>query len=238
MTAATRSRDAAATTIRRSRRSRRPSRSPRRGHSVGGWVVRIIASVALLALAYLLAVAGQVWWVARQDDRPRSDAIVVLGASQYDGRPSPVLAARLDHARQLYAAKVAPRVLTVGGKAPGDRFTEGATGKRYLRSHGIPGSALVAIGRGRDTYASLRAVRALAQRRGWHRVVIVTDPWHSLRSREMAEHLGLDAATSPARSGPAVRTRGVEARYILRETLAYVYWQVFHKSSDSGVNAL
>lgn len=235
MTAATRSRGASVTTNGRPSPSRR---SGGRGHSAGGWVVRVIAGVVLLALAYLAGVAGQVWWVARHDDRPRSDAIVVLGASQYDGRPSLVLAARLDHARRLYAAKVAAHVLTVGGKAPGDRFTEGGTGRRYLQSHGVPGSALVAIGRGRDTYASLQAVRALAQRRGWHRIVIVTDPWHSLRSRAMAEHLGLDAATSPARSGPAVRTRGVEVRYVLRETLAYVYWQVFHESSDSGVNAV
>ena len=100
-------------------------------------VRRILAALVLTVVAIVGGTAARVWWVARQDDRPRSDAIVVLGASQFDGRPSPVFKARLDHAKNLYDAGVAPRIVTVGGGAPGDRFTEARAGARYLRDKGV-----------------------------------------------------------------------------------------------------
>lgn len=195
--------------------------------------------VALLVLGVLLVVggtAGQVWWVARGDDRPPSDAIVVLGASQFDGRPSSVFEARLEHARALYRDGVAPRVITVGGGAPGDRFTEAQAGAAYLEQRDVPD--VVAVGEGRDTLQSLRAVRREMQEQGWDSAVLVTDPWHSLRSRRMATDLGIDAETSPTRSGPSVRTRGTQARYIARETAAYLYYRVFDRSAEGGPGAV
>jgi uncharacterized SAM-binding protein YcdF (DUF218 family) len=199
-------------------------------------VRRAIAAVVLVLLAVVAATAGRVWWVARHDQHPRSDAIVVLGASQFDGRPSAVFRARLDHARALWEAGVAPRVVTVGGGRPGDRFTEGAAGARYLQDHGV--TSVVAVGEGSDTLRSLKAVDRLFEGRGWHSAVIVTDPWHSLRSRRMAQDLGLEAYTSPTRSGPAVATRGTEVRYIARETAAYLYYRLFHRSSEAGPHAV
>ena len=196
---------------------------------------RLIALLVLVPVLVLLGTAGRVWWVARQDDRPRSDAIVVLGASQFDGRPSEVFKARLDHARALFEAGVAPRVITVGGGAPGDRFTEGEAGARYLSARGV---RVVAVGKGRDTLQSLKAVAAYLLGKGWHSTVLVTDPWHSLRSRRMAQDLGLMAATSPTRSGPANSSRAVELRYVARETAAYLYYRVFHRSSEAGPRAV
>lgn len=198
-------------------------------------VRRVLAAVVLAVLLVLAGTATKIWWVARHDDRPRSDAIVVLGASQFDGRPSAVFKARLDHARQLYDAGVAPRVVTVGGGAPGDRFTEGQAGAHYLAGRGV---TVVSIGRGRNTLQSLQAVQGEFRARGWHSAVLVTDPWHSLRSRRMATDLGIDASTSPVHTGPAVRTRGTELRYVARETAAYLYYRIFHRSSDAGPRAV
>lgn len=199
-------------------------------------VRRLVAAVLLALLAVVLGTAGRVWWVARQDDRPRSDAIVVLGASQYDGRPSAVFRARLDHAKELWDEHVAPRIVTVGGGAPGDRFTEAQSGATYLRSKGV--TDVVAVGVGRNTLQSMKALEVELRARGWKSVVLVTDPWHSLRSRRMAQDLGLRAATSPTRTGPANHSRGTELRYVVRETAAYLYYRVFHRSSEAGPRAV
>jgi len=195
--------------------------------------------VVLLLLAVVLVVGGtatRIWWVARQDDRRTSDVIAVLGASQFNGRPSSVLEARLEHAKTLYDAGVATQVVTLGGSAPGDRFTEAAAGKTYLAGRGVPD--VVALGEGRDTLQSIRALKAAMGPQGWKTVVIVTDPWHTLRARRMATDLGIDAVASPTRRGPSVRTRGTEVRYIGRETAAYLYYRVFGRSSEKGPRAV
>jgi uncharacterized SAM-binding protein YcdF (DUF218 family) len=199
-------------------------------------VRRVLAALVLAAFAVVLGTAGRVWWVARQDDQARSDAIVVLGASQFDGRPSAVFRARLDHARELLESGVAPRIVTVGGSRTGDRFTEAEAGKRYLASKGV--TAVVAIGVGSDTLRSLKALDRRFESEGWRSAVLVTDPWHSLRSRRMATDLGIRAATSPARTGPAVDGLGTKTRYVARETAAYLYYRVFHRSSDAGPHAV
>jgi uncharacterized SAM-binding protein YcdF (DUF218 family) len=200
--------------------------------------VKAVAAVVILALAVLLLTAGTIWWTARQDDRRVSDVIVVLGASQFDGRPSSVFTARLVHARDLWREDVAPRIVTVGGNQVGDRFTEASAGKRWLTEHGVPTRRVVALPTGSDTLSSISAVQQRMQRRGWHTAVIVTDPWHALRTGSMAEDRGIDAVVSPTRRGPAVRERSTQLRYIGRETLAYLYWKVFHRSADSGLNAV
>lgn len=191
-----------------------------------------------LVVAVVAGTAFEVWLVARSDSRPASDAIVVLGASQYDGRPSAVLAARLDHAAQLYRRGVAPRIVTVGGSRLGDRFTEGQAGTNYLVRHGVPRQALVPVGEGSDTLLSLQAAAVVFRHRGWHSAVLVTDPWHSLRARQMARDLAIKAETSPVRTGPAVRGRSTELRYVLRETGAYLFYRLFHRASPPGPAAV
>ena len=193
-------------------------------------VRRILAAVVLVVVLVVGNTAAQVWWVARGDDRPVSDAIVVRGAAPFDGRPSAILRSRLRHAQALYEDGVAPRIVTVGGGRPGDRTTEAAAGERYLIDSGVPAQRILAVESGSDTLSSLRAMDRVFDERGWRSAVLVTDPWHSLRSRQMARDLGIAAATSPTRSGPAVRTRGTQVRYIARETLAYLYYRAFHRS--------
>jgi uncharacterized SAM-binding protein YcdF (DUF218 family) len=183
-------------------------------------------------------VAVDIWWVARQDERPRSDAIVVLGASQYNGRPSAVFRARLDHAKALYDEHVASRIITVGGKQEGDAFTEARAGQNYLVAQGVPSDAILPLEEGHDTLQSVRAIDATFEDRGWESAVIVTDPWHSLRARTMARDVGIDAETSPERFGPLFSSRGTEARYIARETVAYIYYSIFGNDNVHSTGAV
>lgn len=202
------------------------------------WGLRLLGALLIVVVVYLAYVAGHIWWVARQDDHPRSDAIVVLGASQYNGTPSPVFAARLDHAKALYDAHVAPRIVTVGGKQPGDTYTEARAGQNYLVAHGVPGNAILPVEKGRDTLQSVRAVSNRFDARGWHTAVIVTDPWHCLRARTMARDAGIDAETSPERSGPLFSSRTTEIHYIWRETVAYVYYRIFGNDNVHSTGAV
>lgn len=193
---------------------------------IARWVRRSLAGLVLVGLLVVGGTAFRVWYVARADDRPRVDAIVVLGAAQYNGRPSKVFQARLEHARSLYVQGVADHIVTSGGSAVGDAYTEADSGAAWLVSRGVPKDGVVPVPEGRDTLRSLRAVADLAHRRGWSTVVIVSDPWHSLRARIMAEDAGLRAWTSPTHSGPIVQTRQTQARYIVRETGALLYYRV------------
>ena len=200
--------------------------------------VKLVAALVLLVLIVLGITAGRIWWFARQDDRRVSDAIVVLGAAQFDGRPSSVFTARLVHARDLWKDHVAPRIITVGGKRTGDRFTEASAGKIWLTQHGVPADRVVAVGSGSDTLSSMAAVESQMKSQRWSTAVVVTDPWHALRTRAMATDQGMDAVMSPTRQGPAVRQRGTQIRYISRETVAYLYYKIFGKSSDHGSKAV
>jgi uncharacterized SAM-binding protein YcdF (DUF218 family) len=188
------------------------------------WVRRVVWLLLLLILATPLGAGARVWYVARQDDRTHSDAIVVLGAAQFNGRPSAVLEWRLLHALKLYREGVAPAIVTVGGNRPGDAFTEAGTGKAWLNQHGVPNRHLVAVRSGTDTLQSMVAVGAEYRQRGWHSAVIVTDPWHALRSRTMARDNGIKAVTSPTRSGPTVGSRDTQFNYIVREAGGYLYY--------------
>ena len=196
---------------------------------------RLVAAAVVAVLQVVGGTAVSIWWTARQDDRPQSDAIVVLGASQFDGRPSSVFKARLQHARALWEDGVAPRVVTVGGSQPGDRTTEAEAGAAFLAERGVD---VVAVPEGRNTLESMEAVDALMTDEGWQSAVLVTDPWHSLRSRTMARDQGIEAQTSPTRAGPSVRTRGTQIRYILRETAAYLYYRVLGRSGEAGPSAV
>lgn len=169
------------------------AKRPRRGR----WVWRVAGLVLLGAVAYLLVTFVQVALAARADDTARSDAIVVMGAAQYDGRPSRVLRDRLDHALSLYRDGVAPRIVLTGGKRPGDRFTEAYAGYRYLGGRGVPAEHLVVVTDGSSTWDSLRAAERVLHRKGIGRVTLVSDGYHALRLRGIAGEIGLDAGVSP-----------------------------------------
>ncbi|WP_206330630.1 YdcF family protein [Modestobacter sp. KNN46-3] len=192
--------------------------------------VRVLGAAVTAALLLAASTATAIWWIARQDARPASDAIVVLGSAQYNGVPSSIFEARLEHARELYEEGVAPVVVTVGGKATGDTFTEAEAGRDYLAQNGVPADALLVVPEGVDTLESVRAVAAEFADRDWNSAVLVSDPWHAMRAERMAEDAGLDAASSPTRQGPAVQTRTTQLRYILRETAAYLLYRATGES--------
>ena len=155
-----------------------------------------------LAVVYYLVGLYQVWHSARTDEARPADAIVVLGAAQYDGRPSPVLAARLDHALELWQDGYAPRIVVTGGKQVGDRFTEATASADYLIARGVPDSAILREVQGTSTWESLAATARILRNRGLESVLVVSDPYHSLRARETARELGLDAHSSPTATSP------------------------------------
>jgi uncharacterized SAM-binding protein YcdF (DUF218 family) len=165
-------------------------------------VRRVVVLLALAVLLYYLFTVFQVWRAAEGDDTRHSQALIVLGAAQYDGRPSPVFRARLDHTADLYRQGVAPVVVVTGGKQPGDRFTEATAGADYLHAKGVPDSAIMRETTGRSSWESLAASARFLQTRGIRRVVLVSDPFHSLRIRLIASELGFDAVTSPTRTSP------------------------------------
>ena len=190
----------------------------------------MVGAGVLAAVLFVASTALAIWYTARQDARPSSQAIVVLGSAQYNGVPSSIFEARLEHALTLYQAGVAPVIVTVGGKAAGDQFAEAEAGRNYLARAGVPADALLAVPVGIDTLESMRAVGAAFAERGWVDAVLVTDPWHAMRAERMAEDAGLEARSSPTRQGPAVQTRATQFRYILRETAAYLLYRVTGES--------
>ena len=193
-------------------------------------MARVFAAAVMAFFLLVTSTALAIWWNARQDSRPASDAIVVLGSAQYNGVPSSIFAARLEHAIALYEDGVAPMIVTVGGKASGDQFTEAEAGRDYLANSGIPADALLAVPEGADTLESMRVVSAAFDEHGWSSAVLVTDPWHAMRAERMAEDAGMTAESSPTRQGPAVQTRATQFRYILRETAAYLLYRVTGES--------
>ncbi|WP_025351924.1 YdcF family protein [Nocardia nova] len=203
-----------------------------RGSALARWVRRTIAGTVLIGVVLVGGTAFRVWQVARIADYSHADAIVVLGAAQYNGTPSSVFAARLGQAYHLYTKDVAPLVITVGGKQVGDNYTEAASGKNYLEDRGVPADHILAVETGSDTLQSIEAVSAAMRDRGLGSVVLVSDPWHSLRIRTMARDEGLDAWTAPTRTGPAVYTRESQFHGIARETGALLWYQITHFSAD------
>jgi uncharacterized SAM-binding protein YcdF (DUF218 family) len=169
-----------------------------------------------LPVLYFAVTFFQVWRTSRHEGARPAQAVVVLGAAQYDGRPSPVLRARLDHAADLYHRKIAPLVVVTGGKAEGDRFTESAAGANYLHTKGVPDEAILREATGRTSWQSLAASARFLRQRGIHDVVLVSDPFHAARIHGIASELGLDAATSPTRTSPI--TGLSEFRHMVTET--------------------
>lgn len=192
--------------------------------------MRVVGAAVTSVLLLTGATGLAIWWTARQDDRPPSDALVVLGSAQYNGVPSSIFEARLEHALALWREGVAPVVVTVGGRAEGDEYSEAEAGRQYLLDAGIPADALLAVQEGEDTLESMRAVAGTFDERGWRTAVLVTDPWHAMRAQKMAEDAGMVATSSPTRQGPAVQTRTTQLKYIVRETAAYLLYRATGES--------
>lgn len=156
------------------------------------WGLRVVGAASLALCVYLSAIGVQVISASRLDQREDVDAIVVLGAAQYDGTPSPALAHRLDRALELYRDGLAPRIVLTGAKQSGDRFTEAYAGYRYLIERGVPESALTIVDQGASTYESLAATHRVLRSDGADRVLLVTDPYHNRRVIGIARELGME----------------------------------------------
>jgi len=204
-------------------KQQRPKRS--------NWTLR-----AVLALALLMVAGALVWcrWVyvqiesyAGQDQAAQvihADAIGVFGAAEYDGRPSPVYRARLDHALALYGRGIAPLIITLGG-AGGDEYSEGAVGREYLMGMGVPEDAIIAETESRNTEDSARRIAVIARANGLRKLVIVSDGTHLFRIHEICAADGLDVLTSP-RPRVAVEGGSGEGERITREILSYTAWRL------------
>ncbi len=191
-------------------------------------ILLAIAAVVLVVLGALGATAVAVWRAAHMDEASRvdrADLIAVLGAAEYDGRPSPTLQGRLEHAALLYRKGFAPLVLVLGGKRLGDVTTEADAGRAWLIGDGLPADRVIAEPQGNDTLQSLRAAAAFMRANHLTSVFLVSDPWHNLRARRMARDLGLQAYVS-ATWQSAAKSRGTRFRGYLRETFAYLYYRV------------
>lgn len=202
-----------------------PARAKRAPSSVRVFILGVLAALAAVVVAgFILAVL--ISRQATRDEAGPADAIVVLGAAQWNGKPSPVLQARLDHAYDLWTAKYAPAIIVTGGTGDGDKYSESAVARQYLIGRGIPGSALLMEQQGRTSYESMIGASDLMQQHGWRRVLLVSDPFHMLRLKRMADDLGLRSLTSPTRTSPIVSGSETEWYYKLREVATLAYYLV------------
>lgn len=169
---------------------------------LASFVVRAAVASGIALVVVATVATFRIWQQGEADERRPVDAIVVLGAAQYDGRPSPVFAARLDHAVALYRAGLAPSFVVTGGKLAGDRTTEAAVAQRYAEDRGVPASAIFGEDEAHNTLDSLRSVAAEMRSRGLRSALFVSDPTHMLRVLRIAQDLGIEAYGSPTRTSP------------------------------------
>lgn len=185
----------------------------------GRKVRRALALLILFAAAVYTVALVTVLVVSQQDQRRQVDAIVVLGAAQYNGRPSPVFRARLDHAYRLYRDGLAPRIVVTGGVGRGDTTSEALVGRHYLVGQGAGPNDVIPQPQGRSTQASVTAVTEWLESERLDRVILVSDPFHMFRLRLEARRMGLEAYTSPTESSPISDNPVLELRYLAAEAL-------------------
>ena len=186
----------------------------------------ILLAIVLIALGWAAVVVTVAVHAAR-DEATAADAIAVLGAAQYNGRPSPVFRARLDHAAALYQRGLAPVVLVTGGVGPRDTLNEANVGRDYLMRLGLPTEAAIPLSGGADTYASIDQVRQWFEGRDSRRVLLVSDGFHMLRLQIIAKRLGLTAFTSPARGSPIHANTRRNTAYLFAEGFKVPFTWVF-----------
>src|SRR5579863_8716259 len=190
------------------------------------WWLRLLILIAVALLTFLIGTAVQVAQTASVEELQPADAIVVFGAAEYSGHPSPVLRARLDHALDLFHRGLAPVVITTGGAALDPTFSEGGVGRDYLMHHGVPESSIIAETQGRDTAESANRVAVIMRANGLHSCVAVSDAYHVFRIRKLLEHERVSPVYIAPR--PDSRPHGIVQRVIaaLREAASYFIWRI------------
>jgi len=183
-------------------------------------IVRRVLTVLVVSVftVWIISAAAVLVWSSRDEARP-AQAIVVLGAAQYAGKPSPVLRARLDHALDLWKRRLASLLILTGGTGAGDTTSEAAVGRTYATKRGVPDSAILVENAGRTTSESMRAVAGMLEARGLQTALLVSDPFHMLRLRILARRFGFTPYTSPTRTSPISPNREARWKYIFSESL-------------------
>ncbi|MCA1673533.1 MAG: YdcF family protein [Actinobacteria bacterium] len=197
-------------------------------------LIKLALLVSVLAVGYIAFTFAQVWLASRRDDARTAQAIVVLGAAQFNGTPSPILRARLDHAFDLYQSDLAPVIVVTGGNQPGDQFTEAAASADYLMQQGVPDEDILREVSGTSSWESLAAASAFLKERSIKSVLLVSDPFHSFRIDAIADELGLDGHPSPTRGSPI--TGMSRTRHLLRETAAVAVGRVIGYRREAGIH--
>ncbi len=182
-----------------------------------GLVVRFVLVAGVVAIGVAGYATYRIWDQGGRDERPSVDAIVVMGAAQYDGRPSPVFAARLDHAVALFHAGLAPRLIVTGGKAEGDRTTEAASARAYAIAHDVPEDAILLEDESRTTLESIRGVAAVMDDHDLSTAIFVSDPTHMLRVLRMASDAGITGYGSPTTTSPIERDAAARVDALVHE---------------------
>jgi uncharacterized SAM-binding protein YcdF (DUF218 family) len=181
--------------------------------------------LVVAALGWVLWVNEQIRFYAHRDEARPADAIAVFGAAEYDGRPSPVLRARLDHALELYRRGLAPLMITLGGGDAADRHSEGGVGHDYLLAHGVPEDAIIAETQSDNTEQSAERLAVIARANGLKNIVVVSDGTHLFRIHAICEHDGLAVYTSPRTAGRSV-AREQRVHRLTHEIVSYTLWRL------------
>ena len=189
------------------------------------------AIVGVVLIAWVVSMV-MVERAGRRDEAQEADAIVVLGAAQYVGRPSPVLRARVDHAVSLWKRGLAPTLILTGGTGVGDTTSEAAVARKYAMSRGVPDRAIVVEIKGRTTSESMRAVARIMDDREQHSVILVSDPFHMLRLSILARRFGLEPYTSPTPTSPIASNREQHWKYMVSESVKVPLAYIFERRSQ------
>jgi len=202
-----------------------PADSARRKNARGSWLLVLVVALGAGMAVFLISTGLRIVHEADLQELHPADAIVVFGAAEYAGRPSPVLRARLDHAYDLYAQHLAPVVITTGGAAEDPKFSEGGVGRDYLIHRGIPESDLIAETQGSDTAQSAARVAVILRTNGMHSALAVSDEYHVFRIRKLLEHEGFQVYVAPRQNS---RPQGSWRRFVavLRESASYLLWKL------------
>jgi uncharacterized SAM-binding protein YcdF (DUF218 family) len=200
-----------------------PQNRPLKQAQIIAWV--LVFAVIIAAVGWVIWVDRQIRYFADRNEARRADAIAVFGAAEYDGRPSPVLRARLDHAFALYQEKLAPLVITLGGGDPADRHSEGGVGHDYLMAHGVPDAAIIAETESSNTEESAKRLAVIARANGLKHVLVVSDGTHLFRVHALCSALGLDVYTSPRPEARGLSRWDVFQR-TAHEILSYTLWRM------------
>jgi uncharacterized SAM-binding protein YcdF (DUF218 family) len=197
----------------------RAARAKQKAKQAVNLVRRLLTiAVASIFALWVISAAAVLIWSSRDEARP-AQAIVVLGAAQYAGKPSPVLRARLDHALDLWNRRLATLLILTGGTGSGDTTSEAAVGRTYAKKHGVPDSAILVESEGRTTSESMKAVAGMLEVRGLQSALLVSDPFHMLRLRILARRFGFTPYTSPTQTSPISPNREERWKYIFSESI-------------------